>query len=114
MPETTIDVKAFETLKAMAGSDFIGELIDTFLADAPNIIQQLHDALATRDVDTFRRAAHSLKSNAASFGASTLTAVSRELEQLARENRLSEIDNQLQVLEEAYGNAARELKGMRT
>lgn len=114
MPETTINLKAFENLKALVGSDFIGELIDTFLADAPNIIQQLRDSLATRDVDTFRRAAHSLKSNADSFGASALTVQSRELEQLARENKLSEISNQLQVLEEAYDDAARELKGMRT
>jgi len=114
MPETTIDIKSFENLKALAGSDFIGELIDTFLADGPNMIQQLRDALAKHDVDTFRRAAHSLKSNAASFGASTLTAHSRELEELARENKLSEIGSRLKVLEDAYRDAARELKGMRS
>ncbi len=114
MHETTIDLKSFENLKALAGSDFISELIDTFLADTPAIIQQMHSSLAAQDVDTFRRAAHSLKSNAASFGAGALTTLLQELEQLARENKLSEIRNQLQDVEEAYGEAARALKEMRT
>lgn len=114
MPQTSIDLKSFESLRAMAGFDFIGELIDTFLAEAPGIIRQLHDSRHTQDVDTFRRAAHSLKSNAASFGALALTEICRELEELARENKLSEIGNRLQVLQVAYDAAARELKGMRT
>ncbi len=109
---SVIDMTAFEDLRQMAGKDFIGELIHTFLDDAPQMLAQLHSALAENDAETFRRAAHSLKSNAASFGATHLTTLARELEILGRENKLAEVDGRLTALEEAYQIAAQELKGM--
>ena len=109
---SVIDMTAFEDLKQMAGADFIGELIDTFLDDAPQLIQQLQSALAANDAESFRRAAHSLKSNAASFGASHVSGLAKELEMLGRENKLDEVGDRLKVLEEAYRAAALELKGM--
>ena len=109
---SVIDRNAFEDLKQMAGADFIGELINTFLEDAPQLIAQLHSALAANDAETFRRAAHSLKSNAASFGANHLSALAKELEMLGRENKLNEVGGKIKVLEEAYQVAAQEIKGM--
>jgi HPt (histidine-containing phosphotransfer) domain-containing protein len=106
-------MSAFESLKEMTGPDFIGELIDTFLEDAPKLIKELETALAAGDAESFRRAAHSLKSNAASFGALHLSSLSKELEMLAKENKLSEVGSRITVLEEAYRSAAEELKGMR-
>jgi len=109
---SVIDANAFEDLKQMAGADFIGELIQTFLDDAPQLITQLHSALAANDAESFRRAAHSLKSNAASFGANHLSSLAKELEMLGRENKLNEVGDNLKALEEAYQIAAQELKGM--
>ena len=109
---SVIDANAFEDLKQMAGADFIGELIDTFLEDAPQLITQLHSALTTNDAETFRRAAHSLKSNAASFGATYLSSLAKELEMLGRENKLNEVGDKLKALEEAYQVVVQELKGM--
>ncbi len=111
MPE--IDKAAFEELKQMSGADFINELIDAFLDDAPNMIQQMRASLAVKDVETFRRNAHSLKSNANTFGATQLAALAKELELKARENDL-EIGNRLEVMNEAFIKVAKELKGMRT
>jgi HPt (histidine-containing phosphotransfer) domain-containing protein len=107
-----IDKTTFEELKQMSGDDFINELIDVFLDDAPNMIQQLHTALAGKDVETFRRNAHSLKSNANTFGATQLAALAKELEFMAKENNL-EIGNRLELLNEAFVRVAEELKGMR-
>ncbi|MBI5965066.1 MAG: Hpt domain-containing protein [Chloroflexi bacterium] len=108
-----IDKAAFEELKQMSGASFINELIDAFLDDAPNMIQQLRVSLAAKDVETFRRNAHSLKSNANTFGAVQLAALAKELEFKARENDL-EIGNRLEVMNEAFLKVAEELKGMRT
>ena len=36
-----IDQKTFEELKQMSGDDFINELIDTFLEDAPKMISEI-------------------------------------------------------------------------
>jgi len=107
-----IDKATFEELKQMSGADFINELIDAFLDDAPNMINQMEAALATRDVESFRRNAHSLKSNANTFGATELGALAKELESMGKENNL-DIGNRLEVLTEAFGKVAEELKGMR-
>jgi len=108
-----IDQATFEELKQMSGADFIGELIDAFLDDAPGMIQNMENASAGKDIESFRRNAHSLKSNANTFGATELAALAKELEFMGRENNL-DIGNRLEALKEAFGKVAEELKGMRT
>jgi len=107
-----INQATFEELKQMSGEDFINELIDAFLDDAPDMLNNMKAALETKDVESFRRNAHSLKSNANTFGATELGELAKELEFMAKENNL-EIGNRLEVLNEAYGKVAEELKGMR-
>jgi HPt (histidine-containing phosphotransfer) domain-containing protein len=109
----TIDSATFEELKQMSGADFINELIDAFLDDAPNMISQMEIALAAGDVESFRRNAHSMKSNANTFGATELAALAKELESMARENNL-DVGNRVEVLKESFGKVAEDLKGMRT
>jgi HPt (histidine-containing phosphotransfer) domain-containing protein len=70
-------------------------------------------ALAAGDVDSFRRNAHSMKSNANTFGATELAALAKELESMARENNL-DVGNRVEVLKESCGKVAEDLKGMRT
>lgn len=110
---TAIDPATFEELKQMSGDDFIDELIDAFLEDAPNMISNMETALAAKDTDSFRRNAHSLKSNANTFGAVELGLLARELEFMARENNL-DVGSRLETLKDVYGNVASELKGLRT
>src|SRR5215207_7315165 len=107
-----IDKTTFEELKQMSGADFINEIIDAFLDDAPNMISHMHSALETQDIESFRRNAHSLKSNANTFGALELGALARELELMGKESNLN-VGNRLEVLTEAFGKVAEELKGMR-
>jgi HPt (histidine-containing phosphotransfer) domain-containing protein len=107
-----IDKATFDELKQMSGADFINELIDAFLDDGPHMISEMQAALATTDVESFRRNAHSLKSNANTFGAMELAALAKELEFMGKENNL-DIGNRLEVLNKAFGKVAEELKGMR-
>ena len=80
MSDATIDATTFTELQAAAGADFVKELIDTFLEEAPTMLAALRSTVASRDADAFRRAAHSLKSNSHTFGALALGAQARELE----------------------------------
>ena len=107
-----IDKATFEELKQMSGVDFINELIDAFLDDAPNMIQNMQAALETKDIESFRRNAHSLKSNANTFGATELGVRAKELEFMAKENNL-DVGTKLDVLKEEFDKAAEELQGMR-
>jgi HPt (histidine-containing phosphotransfer) domain-containing protein len=107
-----INQTTFNELKQMSGEDFINELIDAFIDDAPNMISAMQTALDSKDVESFRRNAHSMKSNANTFGATELAALAKELELMGKENNL-DVGNRLEVLKEAYRKVAEELKGMR-
>ena len=114
MPNSEIDLSTFDELKQMSGEDFINELLDTFLDDAPKLIDQLKSALDAKDVELVRRAAHSLKSNAATFGAQRLSDLAKHLEMLAKEDNLAHPHgNGLNALEQAYLAAAVKLTGLR-
>jgi HPt (histidine-containing phosphotransfer) domain-containing protein len=75
-----IDQAAFAALQDTAGPEFVGELIDAFLEEAPTMLADLREARGANDGERFRRAAHSLKSNATTFGALALGGLARELE----------------------------------
>lgn len=108
---TAIDLTTFNTLKDATGGDFMVELIDAFLEDAPQLVNQMKGALAAQDSESFRRAAHTLKSNARTFGAEHLAALAHELETMGRENNL-ETGDRLKVLEEALAEVMSRLKGL--
>lgn len=112
MSSTAIDLATFEELKQMSGADFIDELIDTFLEDAPKLIGDLKASLKAGDADSFRRAAHSLKSNGATFGAGHFAELARDLEMIGKEGRLGDSGDRIQELESAFTAVARELKGL--
>ena len=107
-----LDLNTFNTLKENTGEDFIAELIDAFLDDAVTQMNEMKSALKSGDAETFRRAAHSLKSNAATFGATDLQALARELEMMGREKNLA-VGNKLDVLREAFELVKRQLSELR-
>jgi len=113
MAKTTIDPSTFDNLKQMGDADFIRELIDTFLDDAPHMLKELSQALAARNAELFRRTAHSLKSNSNTFGALALAELSKDLELMGRDNRLEAVGDKLEKLAVEYARVETALKGMR-
>ena len=113
MTESTIDIATFEALKESAGGEFVLELVDTFLVEAPAMLGDLRSALAAGDADRFRRAAHSLKSNSMTFGALTLGAMSRSIE-LGGIGPVQQANGEpLDRLAEEYARAATALSELR-
>jgi len=80
MADTVIDAATFAELQEAAGAEFVGELIGTFFEEAPQMLAELRAAQTAASADAFRRAAHSIKSNANHFGALSLGEMARELE----------------------------------
>lgn len=80
MNPPVIDPHVFDELQANAGADFVLELVDTFAEEAPRLLAELRAALAAGAAERFRRAAHSLKSNSNTFGATRLATMARALE----------------------------------
>ena len=107
---TQVDPRVFHDLQQMTDAAFVQQLVDTFLEDVPVQVNSMQAALAARSPVDFQRAAHSVKSNAATFGASRLAELARELEQMGRENRLEGAPERLQELESLFRSVAGELK----
>ena len=109
-----IDAAAFDELVASTGGEaaFIQELIDTYLSDAPQLFAQMRSALVAEDAETFRRAAHSLKSNSASLGALTLSALAKDLEIMGKAANLEGAAAKITTADAEYARvkAALELK----
>jgi HPt (histidine-containing phosphotransfer) domain-containing protein len=113
MNESVIDKAVYAELQDTAGAEFVAELVDTFLEEAPVMLAELHSARADAHAERFRRAAHSLKSNGNTFGASKLAALARELELKGLAADPARDTDALAALEAEYARAAAALKGMR-
>jgi len=113
MPENIIDPATYSGLKEMTGAEFINELVDTFFAEAPRLLTDLQQALASNDAELFRRSAHSLKSNSNTFGALELGSLAKELEFMGRDSQLASVGNKLELLNAEYEKAVSALKGLR-
>lgn len=111
--DTAIDGKVFEGLKQNVGADFIGELIDTFVNDAPQMLADMRAALRAGDAEAFRRAAHSFKSNSATFGAISLAAHAKELEMMGKAGTLDGASLKVDQLETEYRGVRDELERLR-
>ncbi len=96
--ETIIDQATFNELKELMGSEFIIELINTYITETGDLIEQLRQALAIQDSASFGRFAHSIKSSSASLGALVFSQQARELEMLGKANDLSEAGPKLERL----------------
>ena len=77
-------------------------LIDTFLSDAPRLVEAARRGVEHAQTDEVRRAAHTLKSNGATFGATRFSELSRQLESLARSGTLEGADELIARIDAEY------------
>ncbi len=110
MANENVERSVLQALKESVGEDFIGVMLETFLEETSQLMADLHKSLSANDAEAFRRAAHSMKSNAATFGATRLSELAKELEFIAKAGTLSEVGGRLRVMEEALQSASKEIK----
>ncbi|HLE53589.1 MAG TPA: Hpt domain-containing protein [Anaerolineales bacterium] len=113
--EAVIDRGVLNNLFEAVGGDkaFLTELIDTFFQDTPVQLAAIRQALSMGNAEDFRRAAHSLKSNSANFGAQRLSQQSKELEELGKAGKLAGVDERLAQLEAEYAKVKVALESIR-
>jgi HPt (histidine-containing phosphotransfer) domain-containing protein len=83
LPPHALDAKELEAFLEMVGEkadEILVEMIDCYLEDAPKLLQAIAQAFDRGDAITLRRAAHTLKSSSATFGAKELSHLCRQLE----------------------------------
>jgi CheY-like chemotaxis protein len=104
-----LTTEGLSRMQRMAAEEpaFLAQLIDVFTEEAPELVSQMQQAIEHADAASLRRASHSLKSNAAEFGASDLTEQCRQLEALAASGRTDGAVDLLTQIEYAYAVVAK-------
>jgi len=99
-----IDHATFAGLLDSLGGDvdFLSELVEAYLASSPGLIESMRQAIATGEAPALQRAAHSLKTGSASFGALAFAARCKELEDLGKRGALAGAEAKFGALEAAY------------
>jgi HPt (histidine-containing phosphotransfer) domain-containing protein len=113
--QPTLDQAALDNLLESVGGDreFLGELIDTFFEDTPGQLAAIRQALGAGDAEALRRAAHSLKSNSANFGAAALAELCQALEELGKAGSFVGAAGLAAQIEAGYEEARRALEAVR-
>lgn len=89
-----LDQDVIATLKELGGAEepeLFLELVDLFIEDTCQQLEQVSAALSRGDSEEMRRRAHTLKSSCANIGAVHMAQHCFQLEQLAVAEELSEI-----------------------
>lgn len=87
-----------ETCQQLAeeiGADGVAELLESFLADTPNRLDELERFVAASDQPSLKRAAHSVKGSSSIFG---LNAIESAANRLEHSFATGEIAHQAQLL----------------
>lgn len=102
--QNVIDRNILDNLLEAVGGDgeFLAELLETYFDDTPQQFSAMHTALSEENTEEFRRAAHSLKSNSANFGAMGLSQQAKHLEDLGKEGNLELAAGPLEEAEAEY------------
>jgi PAS domain S-box-containing protein len=102
-PEWVLDPAGLDRLRRAVGGDrAVAELAETFFTDTNDLLLGLRESIDRGSAEEVRRGAHSLKSTSASFGASQLSELSRQLEEIGRDARLERALDVLSQIQAEY------------
>ncbi len=102
-----VDVDILDTLRELADEDtpdFFTDLVESYVADATRLGQELLEAIATEDLERVARTSHTLKSSSGNIGAGNLAGLCAGIESQARSQ------NSLEGAAEKGQQVAAELK----
>ncbi|QDG51269.1 Hpt domain-containing protein [Persicimonas caeni] len=100
-----------EALDRVAGSEeTLDELVEIFLEQWPQMMDEIEQGVARADFTLLRRAAHTLKGSAAIFGARRVSHVASSLSQMGKNETLDGSDIALRELQDEMDKLVPELE----
>lgn len=104
-PEDHLDIGALQDLKEIMEGEF-ETLVNTFISDSSNKVQELGEILQARDTDALRKVAHSLKGSSSNVCAFRLSEFARQLEMMGKEEKLDGAEHILANLAEEFSQVS--------
>lgn len=100
-PLPDLDRSVQDNLRELMQGDYL-LLLDTFIIDAEKRLGQLRTFLASGDLDSFRRCAHSFKGSSGNMGAIALQQACMQAEQAGINDDSQAAGNALEAVERCY------------
>jgi HPt (histidine-containing phosphotransfer) domain-containing protein len=90
---------------AQVGGDpsFLWDVAQTFLAEGPQLLGRIREAIGAGDGDRLRRAAHTLRGAAGVLAAAAVQRLAGQLEDVGRSGRMADAAAVLAALEDRFG-----------
>lgn len=104
-----LDLETLNALKDIMEDDF-SSLIDSYAEDAPTLLTDLKQSAKEADLTILIRAAHTLKSSSGNLGATLLSGIAFDIEQLGKNKKLQEVIDLIPDLQDALDKTLTELK----
>jgi HPt (histidine-containing phosphotransfer) domain-containing protein len=90
-----------EALRRVDGSrETLAELVDIFLEQWPQMMDEIEKGVARQDRELLRRAAHTLKGSASIFSAQPVARAAGRLSKMAQSDDLDDADQALRELQD--------------
>jgi HPt (histidine-containing phosphotransfer) domain-containing protein len=86
-----LDPGAFVRLREWGGDTLVGKMVELFLKNAPERLEEVREGLEGRDAHRAERGAHSLKSSAGNMGAERLRILCQLTENAAEDEDLDRV-----------------------
>jgi two-component system sensor histidine kinase BarA len=96
------------------GAEFMRDIIDVYLADAPRRLGDLRAAHIARDWQAFTRAAHTLKSSSSYVGARRFSDLAAAIERASPDTAGADLGDQVARLEQEYSHVKAVLEEVRS
>ncbi|MFA5193397.1 MAG: Hpt domain-containing protein [Verrucomicrobiia bacterium] len=104
-----VDAAAIERLREIGDVAFLKDVFSAFESDTARRLAAMREMLTTGDVTGLKRAAHTIKGSSLNVGASNLTAISLQVEQLAGSGKLEGAVELITRMEEEFKRVVVEL-----
>lgn len=104
-----LDTQALMELQQLLGDDF-PDLVETFLKDSAQRIDELELTIESTVAEDVRYAAHSFKGSSMNLGALRLSELCRQLEEMAHQGRLFRSTDCLEQIKVEFELVAAELQ----
>lgn len=94
--------EAFVRLREWGGDELVRKMIELFIENSPQRMEQIRTGIADQDADRLERGAHSLKSSCGNLGAESVRSLAARIERFAETGDTDSAAGLLDELEARY------------
>jgi two-component system sensor histidine kinase BarA len=109
---SSLDPTAIDRLLQIGGPDLLRRMIEAYLGTSPERLTAALEGYASGDLQAVERAAHSLKSSSANFGAEDLVDLVATIEQRATEGEARALEPLMEELPGRFEAVCRSLEDL--